>query len=185
MNYVECRIWIICFMLIHYQRETITGGKTFLLNTIILTCIAKKNRPIGGVRTPQKHMRWRTLPIQLTARLVKNFYFLCNLHCVCIILCYLTTVWYQQVRFVLCSVIGVIKRVNSIPSHCVKSVRVWSCFGPYSIGMQENTDQKNSEYGHFSHSVDSFLWEAQLIILTNWIKVSMTKVSSFSGRWHS
>ena len=24
---------------------------------------------------------------------------------------------------------------------------------PYSVRMRENTDQKNSEYGHFSHSV--------------------------------
>ena len=26
-------------------------------------------------------------------------------------------------------------------------------FSPYSVRMRENTDQKNSEYGHFSHSV--------------------------------
>ena len=25
--------------------------------------------------------------------------------------------------------------------------------GPYSVRMRENTDQKNSEFGHFSHSV--------------------------------
>ena len=47
--------------------------------------------------------------------------------------------------------------------HCVKSVRIqsFSClyfpgFGlnteRYSVGMPENTDQKNSEYWHFSRS---------------------------------
>ena len=54
--------------------------------------------------------------------------------------------------------------------HCVKSVRIRSFSGPYfpafglnmdryrvslqnSVRMRENTDRKNSEYGHFSHSV--------------------------------
>ena len=34
--------------------------------------------------------------------------------------------------------------------YCVKSVRTRSYSGPYSVRMQENTDQNNSEYGHFS-----------------------------------
>ena len=34
--------------------------------------------------------------------------------------------------------------------HCVKSVRIQSFSGPYSVRMRENTDQKISEYGHFS-----------------------------------
>ena len=33
--------------------------------------------------------------------------------------------------------------------HCVKSVRIWNYSGPYSVRMWENTDQNNSEYGHF------------------------------------
>ena len=54
--------------------------------------------------------------------------------------------------------------------HCVKSVRIrnlfWSVFphiqteygeilriSPYLVQMRENTDQKNSDYGHFSRSV--------------------------------
>ena len=48
----------------------------------------------------------------------------------------------------------------AFPVHCLKSVRIWSYFGPYfpairteygnDVGrMQENTDQNNSEYGHF------------------------------------
>ena len=37
--------------------------------------------------------------------------------------------------------------------YCVKSVRIWSNFGPYSVRMQENTDQNNSEYGHCSVSL--------------------------------
>ena len=36
--------------------------------------------------------------------------------------------------------------------HCVKSVRIRSYSGPYSVQMRKNTDQNNSEYGHFSRS---------------------------------
>ena len=36
--------------------------------------------------------------------------------------------------------------------HCVKSFRIRSCSGPYSARMRENTDQNNSEYGHFLYS---------------------------------
>ena len=36
--------------------------------------------------------------------------------------------------------------------HCVKSVRIRSFSGQYSIRMRENTDQRNSEYEHFSRS---------------------------------
>ena len=31
--------------------------------------------------------------------------------------------------------------------------RIWTEYSPYSVRMRENTDQKNSEYGHFSRSV--------------------------------
>ena len=34
----------------------------------------------------------------------------------------------------------------------VKSVRIWSLSGPYFPALGLNTDQKNSEYGHFSGS---------------------------------
>ena len=36
---------------------------------------------------------------------------------------------------------------------------------PYSMQMRENTDQKNSEYGHFSHSVT--VAEKVVLILFN------------------
>ena len=36
--------------------------------------------------------------------------------------------------------------------HCVKSVRIRSYSGPYSVRMRENTDQNNSKYGHFLRS---------------------------------
>ena len=36
--------------------------------------------------------------------------------------------------------------------HYVKSVRIRSYFGPYSVQMRENTDQNNSKYGHFLRS---------------------------------
>ena len=31
---------------------------------------------------------------------------------------------------------------------------------PYSVRMRENTDQKNSEYGHFSHNDNVYFVEA-------------------------
>ena len=36
--------------------------------------------------------------------------------------------------------------------HYVKSVRIRNYSGPYSVRMQENTDQNNTDYGHFSRS---------------------------------
>ena len=41
-------------------------------------------------------------------------------------------------------------------SHYVEDVQIWSFSGPYSVRMWENTDQKNSEYGHFSRSVENY-----------------------------
>ena len=56
--------------------------------------------------------------------------------------------------------------------YCVKSARIRSFSGPYfpafglntgisqySVRMRENTDQKNSEYGHFSRSVQFCTYE--------------------------
>ena len=42
--------------------------------------------------------------------------------------------------------------VFSKVAHCVKSVLIRSYSGPYSVQMRENTDQNNSEYGHFLRS---------------------------------
>ena len=42
--------------------------------------------------------------------------------------------------------------------------RIWTEYGkilhtsPYSVRIRENTDQKNSEYGHFSRSVNCFIF---------------------------
>ena len=36
--------------------------------------------------------------------------------------------------------------------HCVKSVHSSSYSGPYSVWMWENTEQNNTEYGHFLRS---------------------------------
>ena len=67
--------------------------------------------------------------------------------------------------------------------HCMKSVQIrsfsWSVFSrirteygkirsmsPYSVRMRENTDQKNSAFGHFSRSVLSLISDDKLRILT-------------------
>ena len=36
--------------------------------------------------------------------------------------------------------------------HCVKSAGIRSFSGPHLVQIRENTDQKNSKYGHFSRS---------------------------------
>ena len=43
--------------------------------------------------------------------------------------------------------------LNDNNCHCEKSVRIRSFTYPYFPAFGLNTDQKNSEYGHFSHSV--------------------------------
>ena len=53
-----------------------------------------------------------------------------------------------------------LKRYRGHHIHCVKRVRIQSFSGPYfpafpgpySVRMWENTDQKNFQYGHFTHS---------------------------------
>ena len=39
--------------------------------------------------------------------------------------------------------------------HCVKSVRIRSYSGPYFPTFELNTDQNNSEYGHFLRSASA------------------------------
>ena len=44
---------------------------------------------------------------------------------------------------------------NLWDAHCAKRARIQAdllCKSPYSICMRENTDQKNSKYGHFLRS---------------------------------
>ena len=72
---------------------------------------------------------------------------------------------------------------NHNNTHCLKSVRILSFFGPYfpALGlnkgrygvslriqseMLENTDQKNSEYGNFSRS------EANHVIILLFLDIS-------------
>ena len=46
--------------------------------------------------------------------------------------------------------------VKSINLYFVKSVRIRSYSGLYSVRMRENTDQNNSEHGHFLRSVVTY-----------------------------
>ena len=78
-------------------------------------------------------------------------------------------------------------------NHCVESVRIRSFSGPYSVRKRENTDQKNSEYGHFSRSESLFKFlEKQR--LNFWLKdyfdfylnsVSVTFTSHKVERWQN
>ena len=75
---------------------------------------------------------------------------------------------------------------NFDQTHCVKSVRIWSysrsyflAFGlilrisPYLVQMEENKDQNNSGYGHFSRSdtqcLKGFPWTKTEIISQGWL----------------
>ena len=46
----------------------------------------------------------------------------------------------------------------------VKNVRIRSYSDPHSIRMRKNTDQNNSEYGHFSRSHGPFLYALKMFI---------------------
>ena len=47
---------------------------------------------------------------------------------------------------------------------CVKNVLIRSYSDPYSSRMRENTDQNNSEYGHFSRSHGPFLHALKMFL---------------------
>ena len=78
-------------------------------------------------------------------------------------------------------------------NHCVKSVCIRSFSVPYSVRKRENTDWKNSQYGHFSRSESLFKFlENQR--LNFWIKdyfdfylnsVSITFTSRKIERWQN
>ena len=55
-----------------------------------------------------------------------------------------------------------------IVAHCLNSVHIRSFSGPFSVQMRKNTDQKISEYEHFSRSV----------ICTNEFASHMNKLSN-------
>ena len=61
-----------------------------------------------------------------------------------------------------CKIAKVI-RILSLRLHCEKSVRIRRFSGPYLLRMQENTDQKNSKYGHFLHSVTRMMENKQIV----------------------
>ena len=52
--------------------------------------------------------------------------------------------------------------LNEFHNHCVKSVRIRSFSGPYFPAFGLHTDQKNSEYRHFSHSEHAYSIVSQL-----------------------
>ena len=85
---------------------------------------------------------------------------------------------------------------NQPRTHCVKNVRIWSFSGSYfptfwldterygvSLRIQsewrENTDQKNSEYEHFSRSDggDKFYTKKILLLTTEQLKLHWCSVS--------
>lgn len=63
----------------------------------------------------------------------------------------------HKLSFFCCTFITSFKQLlkNLLKLHCVKSICIWSFSGPYSVTMMENTDQKNTEYGHFPRYIRS------------------------------
>ena len=51
-------------------------------------------------------------------------------------------------------------------NNCKKSARIWSYSDPCSVRMQQNTDQNNSEHGHFLRG------EHQILVLSQDVKCS-------------
>ena len=77
---------------------------------------------------------------------------------------------------------------NFDQTHCVQSARIWSYSGSYFLAfglilrissylvqMEKNTDQNNSEYGHFSRSatqcLKGFPWAKTESISQGWLMV--------------
>ena len=62
--------------------------------------------------------------------------------------------------------------------HCPYLEFFWSVFSA-SVLMQENTDQKNSEYGHFSCSDELHFF------ISSYVQASTLKAESCQGVWSS
>ena len=59
----------------------------------------------------------------------------------------------KQTNFSLKIIFCIISNLD-LEQHCVKSVHIRSCSGPYFPAFGLKTDQNNSEYGHFLRSAD-------------------------------
>ena len=66
------------------------------------------------------------------------------------------------------SVVSVFKMFCSVFSHIRAEYGEIQGISPYSLRMRENTDKKNSKYGHFSSS--EHLWRRRVQRMTNTIK---------------
>ena len=65
-------------------------------------------------------------------------------------------------------VFGILRKIYY--EHCVKSVRIRSFSGPYSVQMRENTEQENYEYGHFSRCGSILRKIVRLLTVTHFYK---------------
>ena len=61
------------------------------------------------------------------------------------------------------SIFSVFTSVKVRVFHCVKSVRIQSYSGPYSVRMRRNLDQNNPKYKHFLCSVFNFTFRLNKI----------------------
>ena len=68
------------------------------------------------------------------------------------------------------TIVEIMMLTFSVSLHCVKSIRIRSYSGPYSVRMRENTDQNNSEYGLFSRSVSK--WHEERDLTKTWWSVT-------------
>ena len=85
----------------------------------------------------------------------------------------------------LASKYGILWRSLRNKCHCVKIVRIRSFSGAhfpelrFPVWIRKNTDQKNSEYGHFSRSVSKLCWAD--VLHKKWLD---SFCSAFSSIWN-
>ena len=129
-------------LLIYFQKaQVFTQKKTFFLNRFLAFNIAvhrtKRQVPIK----PSMH----NIP-KWSKTLEKASSKYCKIYKMCL------TILGQYTLMGYGSSSDVPLMTDAVTEHCVKSVRIQSFSGPhfpYSVQMRENTEQKNSEYGHF------------------------------------
>ena len=97
----------------------------------------------------------------------------------------LVTIKFVKYKFFLNSRHLKLFSLNSTLSwHCVKSVRIRSCSGSYFPAFVLNTDQSNSEHGHFLCSVRDWV-SNQTFLIFKWVEWKSGWPNSIKPIWDS
>ena len=96
----------------------------------------------------QRHLKWHSSWRVSSHILLNGFFYLKELALLSMLLCWYTKHNYSDPPCVKNIRIG----SYSGPHFPAFGLNIWLRISPYSVWMRENTDQNNSEYGHFSRS---------------------------------